>query len=103
LHGPAAAARLEQNGERRAGVLAAIFWHTVGNANWARTGRVLYMADFLEPGRPFDRESRARLAASVPENFEVAFRQVVKLRLGERIASGEALLPESIALWEKIQ
>src|ERR1019366_8350000 len=32
LHGPAAAARLEREGEARAGVLLAVRWHTVGNA-----------------------------------------------------------------------
>jgi len=103
LHGPAAAARLARGGERRTEVLDAIFWHTVGNAHWERTGRVLYMADFLEPGRSFDRERRARLAARVPENFDEAFRQVVRLRLGDRIASGDELRPETIALWESVQ
>jgi len=103
LHGPAAATRLAQDGEHRSEVLDAIFWHTVGNADWERTGRALYMADFLEPGRQFDRERRARLAASVPENFDESFRRVVQLRLGERIAAGEKLLPETVALWESVQ
>lgn len=103
LHGPAAATRLSRGGERRPEVLDAIFWHTVGNAQWERTGRVLYMADFLEPGRQFDRERRARLAASVPDDFDEAFRQVVKLRLGDRIAAGDELRPESLALWESVQ
>jgi len=103
LHGPAAAARLSQAGEHRSDVLDAIFWHTVGNARWARTGRVLYMADFLEPGRQFDRERRAHIASNVPKDFDRAFRDVVKLRLGEKIASGETLLPETVALWESVQ
>ncbi|MDB4911032.1 MAG: hypothetical protein JWO39_1855 [Gemmatimonadetes bacterium] len=103
LHGPAAAARLAENGERRTAVLDAIFWHTVGNARWDRTGRVLYMADFLEPGRQFDRKERATLAASVPDDLDGTFRKVVKLRLGEKIASGDPLLPETMALWESVQ
>ncbi len=103
LHGPAAAARLAEDGERRASVLEAIFWHTVGTAKWDRTGRVLYMADFLEPGRTFDREKRAQLAARVPDDFEGAFRDVVRMRLGDRIASRERLLPETAALWESVQ
>ncbi|HVE77939.1 MAG TPA: HD domain-containing protein, partial [Gemmatimonadaceae bacterium] len=45
LHGPAAAARLEADGERRQDVLEAVRWHTVGCAGWERTGRALYMAD----------------------------------------------------------
>jgi HD superfamily phosphohydrolase YqeK len=103
LHGPAVAARLAEEGERRTAVLDAIFWHTVGNANWDRTGRVLYMADFLEPGRQFARTERAKLAASVPNDFAETFRKVVGLRLGEKIAAGEELRPESVALWESVQ
>jgi len=37
LHGPAVAARLASEGERRADVLEAIRWHTIGRAEWART------------------------------------------------------------------
>ncbi|HET7565187.1 MAG TPA: HD domain-containing protein, partial [Gemmatimonadaceae bacterium] len=66
LHGPAAAAMLEQLGESRDDVLAAIRWHTVGCAGWGRTGRALYMADYLEPGRKFSLADRAYLASQVP-------------------------------------
>ena len=103
LHGPAAAARLAEDGERRSSVLESIFWHTIGNARWDRTGRALYMADYLEPGRQFDREERAMLAASVVGDFDGTFRQVVKHRLAEKIASGEKLRAETAALWESAQ
>jgi HD superfamily phosphohydrolase YqeK len=103
LHGPAAAAKLAEEGERRDAVLDAIFWHTVGNARWERTGRVLYMADYLDPGREFDRKERAKLAARVPENFDESFRSVVRMRLGEKVASGEMLRRETAELWESVQ
>src|SRR5688500_17513514 len=51
LHGPAAARRLRDDGEPRVDVLEAIAHHTVGSVDWNRTGRALYMADYLEPGR----------------------------------------------------
>jgi len=103
LHGPAAASRLAEDGERRASVLEAIFWHTAGNASWDRTGRALYMADYLEPLRQFERKTRARLAASVADDFDDTFREVVKMRLGERVASGEKLRAETAALWDSVQ
>jgi HD superfamily phosphohydrolase YqeK len=103
LHGPAAAVRLAEDGERRTSVLDAIFWHTIGNAKWDRTGRVLYMADYLEPGRQFDRKERAALAASVPVDFDGTFRAVVKRRLGEKREKGEKLRKESAELWESVQ
>src|SRR4029078_6026227 len=51
LHGPAAAIRLEKDGEKRRHVLDAIRYHTVGSPDWERTGRALYMADYLGAGR----------------------------------------------------
>src|SRR5215207_7551580 len=81
LHGPAAAARLTASGEQRHDVLEAIRWHTLGSAAWGRCGRALYMADFLDPGRPFTRPDRAFLAAHVTNDFDGVFRQVVRQRL----------------------
>src|SRR5262249_53711552 len=53
LHGPAAAARLEREGETRKGVLDAVRYHTIGYLDWDRTGRALYMAAFPQPARRF--------------------------------------------------
>lgn len=103
LHGPAAAARLAHEGESRANVLEAIQWHTVGNAQWEQAGRALYMADFLEPGRPFMQADRAFLAARVPHAFDAVFRQVVRLRLEWAIREGKGLAPETIALWNAVR
>ena len=103
LHGPAASARLAADGECRTSVLDAIYWHTVGKATWDRTGRVLYMADYLEPARKFEREARAALAARVASDFDGTFREVVRLRLGTRVSSHEPLRAETAALWESVQ
>lgn len=98
-HGPAAAARLRQNGEHREEVLEAIAWHTFGHPAWSRTGKALYMADYLEPGREFAREERATLAAAVPQDFDGTFREVVRHRLIWTLRAGHALHPESVAMW----
>ncbi len=102
VHGPAAAARLERDGEKRTDVLEAIRWHTVGNGAWARTGRALYMADFLEPGRSFARADRAFLASHVANDFDGVFRQVVRQRLEWSLREGNRLYPETIALWNDV-
>lgn len=99
LHGPASAVRAEQEGERRQDVLDAVRHHTVGFAGWNRTGRALYMADFLEPGRRFLVAERAFLALQVPLAFEAAFRQVVRLRLEWSLSQGGQLFPETVELW----
>jgi 2-amino-4-hydroxy-6-hydroxymethyldihydropteridine diphosphokinase len=103
LHGPAAAAKLERDGEPRRDVLDAIRWHTVGSATWSRTGRALYMADFLEPGRSFMQADRAFLADQVPFAFDATFRQVVRMRLEWVLREGKGLTNETVALWNSVR
>jgi HD superfamily phosphohydrolase YqeK len=103
LHGPAAAVRAEQDGERRQDVLDAIRHHTVGCVTWERTGRALYMADFLEPGRGFLIAERRFIAAQVPHDPDEAFRQVVRLRLGWSLSQGGELFPATVALWNAVR
>lgn len=103
LHGPAVALRLEREGERRSDVLEAIRWHTLGSAHWARTGKALYMADFLEPGRPFSRADRAFLAAHVTADFDGVFRQVVRTRIEWTVREGKMLFPETADLWNTVR
>jgi 2-amino-4-hydroxy-6-hydroxymethyldihydropteridine diphosphokinase len=103
LHGPAAAKKLEEEGENRQSVLNAIRYHTVGAPDWDRTGRALYMADFLEPGRSFSREDRAFLSAQVPHDFDRVFRQVVRMRLVYALNEGHTLFPETVQLWNSIR
>lgn len=103
LHGPAAAAQLAVHGEARVDVLEAVRWHTVGHARWGRTGRALYMADFLEPGRTFLTEERAALAARVPVDFAGVFREVVQRRLVWAISAGKGVRPETVSLWDAVR
>jgi len=103
LHGPAAAVRLVAGGEERDDVLEAIRWHTAGSAEWGATGRALYMADFLEPGRAFARAERASLAQQVPADFDGTFRQVVQMRLEWTLREGKALLLPTVALWNAVR
>jgi 2-amino-4-hydroxy-6-hydroxymethyldihydropteridine diphosphokinase len=103
LHGPAAANLLAGEGERRQPVLDAIRWHTVGYADWTRVGRALYMADFLEPGRPFARADRAFLARQVPADFDGVFRQVVRERLEWTLREGKTIYRETADLWNSVR
>lgn len=103
LHGPAAAVRAEQDGERRQDVLDAVRFHTVGSVDWGRTGKALYLADFLEPGRKFLVSERAFIADQVPRDFDGAFRQGVRLRIEWSLSQGGELFPETVALWNAVR
>lgn len=103
LHGPAAAVRAEQDGERRQDVLDAVRFHTVGSVTWGRTGRALYLADFLEPGRRFLVRERSRIARRVPREFDAAFRDGVRLRIEYSLSKGGELFPEAVQLWNAVR
>jgi 2-amino-4-hydroxy-6-hydroxymethyldihydropteridine diphosphokinase len=103
LHGPAAAVRAEQDGERRQDVLDAVRYHTIGSAGWARTGRALYLADFLEPGRHFLVSEREFVANQVSHDFDAAFRQGVRLRIEYALSQGGELFPETVELWNAVR
>jgi 2-amino-4-hydroxy-6-hydroxymethyldihydropteridine diphosphokinase len=96
-HGPAAAARAELEGESDPDVLSAVRWHSVGWLGWGRSGRALYCADFLEPGRTFAREERARWAAAYPDAPDEVLREVVAARFAYADAQGWSHPPESVA------
>jgi 2-amino-4-hydroxy-6-hydroxymethyldihydropteridine diphosphokinase len=103
LHGPAAATLAERDGITDPSVLGAIRHHTVGSPDWDRTGKALYMADFLEPGRHFTRADRAFLADQVPRDFDGVFRQVLRARLEHAVREGYTLFPETVALWNAVR
>jgi HD superfamily phosphohydrolase YqeK len=101
-HGPAAADRAAQDGERDRGVLDAVRFHTIGYAGWDQVGRMLYLADFLEPGRDFDLNGRRELAARVPAERDVVLREVARRRLEWVLRSGWPLAPETAAFWNAL-
>ncbi len=103
LHGPAVANLLAERDGTNASVLAAIRYHTVGSPDWDRTGRALYMADFLEPGRNFAKKDRAFLAEQVPHDFDGVFRQVLRARLEHALREGYTLFPETVGLWNAVR
>ena len=65
-------------------------------------GRMLYMADFLEPGRDFDGAARAALAARVPAERQDVLREVAGRRITWIVRSGWALPPETVDFWNAL-
>jgi HD superfamily phosphohydrolase YqeK len=101
-HGPASAECARANGESDNGVLDAVRYHSIGYAEWDMVGRILYCADYLEPGRKQERERRADLAARLPSQPSLILRQVARARVGYLVSSGHVLLEPTVRFWNSL-
>jgi HD superfamily phosphohydrolase YqeK len=101
-HGPMAADRAAAEGERDQGILDAVRYHSVGYAGWDDVGRMLYLADFLDPERTFDADIRATLAARVPAGRDAVLREVARRRIEWVVRSGWALHQETVDFWNSL-
>jgi len=101
-HGPASAARAAAEGETDRGILDAVRYHSVGWADWDMVGRVLYCADYLEPGRAFRREWRAAQADRFPDDSAGVLLAVASDRLAHLIESGRPLIDPTVRFWNSL-
>ncbi len=102
LHGPAVAERLRIEGLEDGELLAAVSFHTVGNARLGRLGRALYAADFLEPGRPYRPDWRAKLRGRMPDDFDDVLLEIVRARIAHRLEREGCLLSWTVAFWNRL-
>jgi HD superfamily phosphohydrolase YqeK len=101
-HGPASAARAMADGEVDRGVLDAVRYHSVGLAEWEMVGRVLYCADFLEPGREFDRPGCTELAREFPHYPDRVLLDVARRRMQHTIRSGWTIPEPTLRFWNTL-
>lgn len=101
-HGPASADRAAGEGESDRGVLDAVRYHSLGFAGWDDVGKMLYLGDYLEPGRKFEREVRAALAVRVPVERDTVLREVTRRRIEWTVQSGWPLSPETVDFWNSL-
>jgi HD superfamily phosphohydrolase YqeK len=101
-HGPASAARAKADGEIDRGVLDAVRFHSLGLAEWDMVGRVLYCADYLEPGRDFQAIDRAALAARFPRDSRSVLREVARRRIAHLVDSGWPLFDPTVRFWNSL-
>ncbi|MFP4484142.1 MAG: bis(5'-nucleosyl)-tetraphosphatase (symmetrical) YqeK [Spirochaetota bacterium] len=97
-HGPAAATMLEREyavSERD--ILEAVRWHSTGNAGIGRLGKVLYAADYLEPGRRYTTE--AFRAYALARSLDGMVKAVLE-HIRERNLS---MSQETAALYEEVR
>lgn len=102
LHGPAAAARLAAAGVSDEGLLCAVRAHTTGHPAFDNLGRALYLADYLEPGRPFDPVNNAVRRARLPGALTLVLRGVIADRMAQTMAAGFPVQPETLGFWNVV-
>lgn len=102
LHGPACAERLRHAGVEDTEVLAAVAWHTIGHPSLTRIGRMLYLADFLEPGRRFEPAWRAKLRARMPNAELHILRDVAASRITHLLQTHTVVRPETLDFWNSL-
>ncbi len=101
-HGPLAAEGAAHDGETDQGLLDAVRYHSLGFAQWDDVGKMLYLADYLEPGRTFDQELRRSLAARVPAERDAILKQVAARRIARVIDGRWPLLRETVDFWNAL-
>lgn len=100
LHAPAAAARLAGEGVDDRGLLLAVAYHSVGHPSFDDLGIHLYLADYLEPGRP-DADHRTALRDRMPAERAEVLPRVIRRRIEAQLASGYVILPAAIGFWNR--
>jgi HD superfamily phosphohydrolase YqeK len=101
-HGAAAADRASRNGESDRGVLSAVRYHSVGYAGWDDVGKMLYLADCLEPGRKKSRKERAEMANRVPRDRDGVLRQIVAQQIRSRLRKKRHVDPLMMEFWNSL-
>ena len=101
-HGPASAARAKAEGENDRGVLDAVRYHSLGLPEWDMVGRVLYCADYLEPGRRDNEPERAALAERFPADPPAVLYEVARARLLYLIQSGWSIPQPTLRFWNSL-
>ena len=101
-HGVAAADRARQEGESDNGVLDAVRYHSLGYARWEEVGKMLFLADFLEPGRRGDRKQRSKMMKRVPRSRDGVLVEVVAWQMRDRLRAGRPIHPLTVEFWNSL-
>ena len=101
-HGAAAADRAERDGESDRGVLDAVRYHSWGYAGWDDVGKMLYLADYLEPGRRRNAKQRAYLAERVPRQRDRVLRKIVAYEIRRRVRARQPVPTVTVEFWNSL-
>ncbi|GAW98378.1 bis(5'-nucleosyl)-tetraphosphatase (symmetrical) YqeK [Secundilactobacillus mixtipabuli] len=75
-------------------ILNAVRYHTTGNHYMTKLAQIIYMADYIEPGRDFDGVEKARLLTS--QSLELAVAYQTKHTLAYLLENNQRIYPKTI-------
>lgn len=78
-------------------ILDAVRYHTTGNQFMTPLAQIIYMADYIEPGRDFDGVEQARLLTNQDLALAVAYQ--TKHTLAYLIANNQPVYPKTLATY----
>lgn len=81
LHGPVGSiVAREEYGIEDEEILSAIYWHTTGHRNMSALDKIVFLADYIEPGRDFPGVDKVREAVfqDLDKGMVVALMSIIK-------------------------
>lgn len=94
-HGPVGAAMIERDlGIEDKDILNAVHYHTFGRPDMSRLEKIIYLADFIEPGRRFKGVEELRRIAK--ENLDKAVLLAMESSLAYLIGSDRLMHPNTL-------
>ena len=100
-HAPAGAALVKTEvGITDEDILSAIRFHTSGRPNMTLLEKVVYVADYIEPGRRFPGVEEVRTLAE--EDLDSALIQALKNTITFLISKNQAVYPETVATYNAL-
>lgn len=100
-HAPAGAALVKTEvGITDEDILSAIRFHTSGRPNMTPLEKVIYVADYIEPGRRFPGVEEVRTLAE--EDLDLALIQALKNTITFLISKNQAVYPETVATYNAL-
>jgi predicted HD superfamily hydrolase involved in NAD metabolism len=104
LHGPNAAAWLENEaGLTDNRVLEAVRWHTFGSPEIDDVGKILYLADKLEPGKVIADPSLEPIRQMAESHPDKALLELLEKRLENQVSKSLQVHPYTLALIENLR
>ncbi|MCY7800237.1 bis(5'-nucleosyl)-tetraphosphatase (symmetrical) YqeK [Bacillus haynesii] len=100
-HAPAGAALVKTEvGITDEDILSAIRFHTSGRPNMTLLEKVIYVADYIEPGRRFPGVEEVRTLAE--QDLDLALIQALKNTITFLISKNQAVYPETVATYNAL-